>query len=161
MTAIHTIGVTVSDQTPRAAGPGPANPPPRRVVELDPIEALHLLGSVRLGRIVFTHDALPAVSPATHVLDEHGELVFRTDTASTLAAVLGTEFGGAVVAYQADRIDDETLLGWSVSVVGLASPVTDPDLVKRYNERCAPWTESRTANLVALRPQLVSGQRIG
>lgn len=132
----------------------------RRVVELDAVEALRLLGSVRLGRIVFTLEALPALRTATHIIDERGRLVFRTDGATTLAAISGTDAGGSVVAYQADSFDAETLIGWSVAVVGRAEPVTAPDLVDRYRKLCAPWVDSPADNLVRLRPELISGQRI-
>ena len=44
--------------------------------ELDGVEALRLLGSVSLGRIVFTRHALPTVRPVNHVLVD-GDVVIR------------------------------------------------------------------------------------
>lgn len=60
-------------------------------------EALALLSSVDMGRIVFTRDALPAIRPVNHaVLDGH--LVIRTHEGAALARAIGT--GGVVVAYR-------------------------------------------------------------
>ncbi|MGC0342598.1 hypothetical protein RKD20_007632 [Streptomyces sp. SLBN-8D4] len=50
---------------------------PCRRIELGSVEALRLLGSVSLGRIVFTRHALPTVRPVNHVLDG-GDIVIRT-----------------------------------------------------------------------------------
>ncbi len=50
---------------------------PRRRIELDSAEALRLLGSVSLGRIVCTRHALPTVRPVNHALDD-GDIVIRT-----------------------------------------------------------------------------------
>lgn len=51
--------------------------PTSRRIDLDPAEALRLLGSVSLGRIVFTRQALPTVHPVNHALDR-GDIVLRT-----------------------------------------------------------------------------------
>ncbi|MGV9899629.1 pyridoxamine 5'-phosphate oxidase family protein, partial [Streptomyces tendae] len=50
---------------------------PRRSIELGAEEALALLGSVSLGRVVFTRQALPTIRPVNHVLDD-GDIVIRT-----------------------------------------------------------------------------------
>lgn len=47
------------------------------VVELDRREAMRLLGSVSYGRIVFTRDALPAIRPVNHIIDD-GEVIIRS-----------------------------------------------------------------------------------
>ena len=47
--------------TGTVTGPPPAGPPAREAEALGRDEALELLGSVGLGRIVFTRQALPAV----------------------------------------------------------------------------------------------------
>jgi hypothetical protein len=46
-----------------------ASPGPRLLTELTRGQSLCLLASVRLGRIVFTHRALPAIRPVNHILD--------------------------------------------------------------------------------------------
>lgn len=48
---------------------GPVPDPMRSTEQLDRSEALRLLGTVPLGRIVFTHQALPAIRPVNHVVE--------------------------------------------------------------------------------------------
>lgn len=48
---------------------GPVLDPMRSTEQLDRSEALRLLGTVPLGRIVFTHQALPAIRPVNHVVE--------------------------------------------------------------------------------------------
>src|ERR1700757_4370359 len=54
---------------------------------LDDAEAMRLLASVGYGRVVFTLNALPAIRPVNHLLDD-GRIIIRTRlTASISAAV--------------------------------------------------------------------------
>lgn len=81
---------------------------PRRSTDLDSAEALRLLGSVSLGRIVFTRHALPAVRPVNHILDD-GHIVIRTHEGAALTSYARRNCGpGVVVAYEADAIDPDT-----------------------------------------------------
>lgn len=60
-----------------SAAVAPAGPTPRRrTEEIGTGEALRLLGTVGLGRIVFTRHALPAVRPVNHLLDD-GDIIVR------------------------------------------------------------------------------------
>jgi hypothetical protein len=148
----------MSEQTPEVRLHPSHQAVPRRLVEVDDVEALRLLGSVRLGRVVFTHDALPAIRLVSHVLDQ-GRLIFRADVGSTLSAISGTRGQGSVVAYEADSIDSGTRRGWSVAVVGRAVPFTDPESAGRYDTLCAPWVESAGGDLLYIQPSLISGHR--
>ncbi|MEU9451546.1 pyridoxamine 5'-phosphate oxidase family protein [Streptomyces sp. NPDC048277] len=130
---------------------------PRRRVELDSSEALRLLGSVSLGRIVFTRHALPTVRPVNHVLDA-GDVVIRTHEAAALTSYAREGGGlGVVVAYEADVIDPDTHLGWSVVVTGYAHLVTDPGDLARYRTTLRPWVEGTMDQAVRIRPDLVNG----
>ncbi|KUN88505.1 pyridoxamine 5'-phosphate oxidase [Streptomyces bungoensis] len=138
--------------------PSPAGP--RRSVELDSDEALRLLGSVSLGRIVFTRHALPTVRPVNHVLDD-GEIVIRTHEGAALTARAGQADGqGVVVAYEADCIDPDTHLGWSVVVTGYARLVTDAGELARYEKLLSPWVNRTMDYAVRIRPDLVTGVRL-
>ncbi|OIJ90042.1 pyridoxamine 5'-phosphate oxidase [Streptomyces sp. MUSC 14] len=135
--------------------------PARLCVGLDRVEALRLLGSVPLGRIVFTRQALPAVRPVSHVLDG-GDIVIRTHEGVALTThARQDEAQGVVVAYEADAIDPDTRLGWSVVVTGRARLVTDPGEVARIRARLEPWAarEGREGgdHAVRIRPDLVTG----
>ncbi|MFJ9348235.1 pyridoxamine 5'-phosphate oxidase family protein [Streptomyces sp. NPDC101237] len=128
-----------------------------RRVDLDAATALRLLGSVSLGRIVFTRQALPAVRPVDHVLDG-GEIVVRTHAGADVSAYVRQGEGlGAVVAYEADSIDPDTRLGWSVVVTGYARLVTDPVELGRYRAMLRPWGDPATDQAIRVRPDLVTG----
>ncbi|WP_030419371.1 pyridoxamine 5'-phosphate oxidase family protein [Streptomyces sp. SCSIO 75703] len=133
---------------------------PRRSTELDSAEALRLLGSVSLGRIVFTQHALPTVRPVNHVLDD-GDVVIRTHEGAALTSRTRTaDDPGVVVAYEADAIDPETHLGWSVVVTGYARLVTDPRDLARYQAMLRPWVEQTMDYAIRIRPDLVTGIRL-
>ncbi|MFG2947125.1 pyridoxamine 5'-phosphate oxidase family protein [Streptomyces adustus] len=130
---------------------------PRRRVELDSAEALRLLGSVSLGRIVFTRHALPTVRPVNHVLDD-GAVVIRTHEAAALTSYARQNHGpGVVVAYEADAIDPDTHLGWSVVVTGYARLVTDPGELARYHTLLRPWVDQTMDQAIRIQPDLVTG----
>ncbi|MFJ6054326.1 pyridoxamine 5'-phosphate oxidase family protein [Streptomyces sp. NPDC092307] len=128
--------------------------------ELSADEALQLLGTAELGRIVFTRHALPAVRPVNHVLDA-GDIIIRVQDGSTLAALLAAQEGtGVVVAYEADDIDTGEHLGWSVVATGYATAVTDPDEIERYVRLLRPWAAGSASGAIRIRPDLVTGFRL-
>ncbi|MFD7835017.1 pyridoxamine 5'-phosphate oxidase family protein [Streptomyces sp. NPDC059761] len=128
--------------------------------ELRADEALQLLGTAELGRIVFTLHALPAVRPVNHVLDA-GDIIVRVQDGSTLAALLATQQGaGVVVAYEADDIDPGEHLGWSVVATGYATAVTDPEEIERYVHLLEPWAAGSASGAIRIRPDLITGFRL-
>jgi hypothetical protein len=131
---------------------------PRRSIALDDTEALRLLGSVSLGRVVFTRDALPTIRPVNHVLDGR-DIVIRTHEGAALTAYTrpNGRSSGVVVAYEADAIDPDTHLGWSVVVTGFASLVTDPSELARYQAVLRPWVKRTMDHAVRIRPDLITG----
>ncbi|WP_225829822.1 pyridoxamine 5'-phosphate oxidase family protein [Streptomyces sp. NK08204] len=133
---------------------------PRRSVELDSDEALRLLGSVSFGRIVFTRQALPTVRPVNHVLDD-GDIIIRTHEGAALTS-RARQAGapGVVVAYEADTIDPDTHLGWSVVVTGYAHLVTDSAELARYQALLRPWVNQTMDYAVRIRPDLITGVRL-
>lgn len=134
---------------------------PRHVRRLDRAEALRLLGTVSLGRIVFTHQALPAVRPVNHFLDGENVIVRLHDGATLTSIVAPTDAAGVVVAYEADVIDPETHLGWSVVVTGYAHRVTDTQDLARYAGTLQPWMQHDAMNAaLRIEPDLVTGSRL-
>ncbi|KIF01137.1 pyridoxamine 5'-phosphate oxidase [Streptomyces sp. RSD-27] len=132
----------------------------RRAEALGTNEAMELLGSVELGRIVFTRDALPAVRPVNHVLDA-GDIIVQVQDDSTLRALsTAAEDTGVVVAYEADAIDLRDHLGWSVVATGYATAVTDPSEIERYARLLQPWVEVAGSGAIRIRPDLVTGFRL-
>ncbi|WP_432193203.1 pyridoxamine 5'-phosphate oxidase family protein [Streptomyces sp. bgisy027] len=133
---------------------------PRHSVELDAAEAMRLLGSVSVGRIVFTRHALPTIRPVNHVLVD-GDIVIRTHEGASLTAHTRRAGGeGVVVAYEADAIDPDTHVGWSVVATGYARLVTDPEELARYQSLLRPWVQHTMDYAVRIRPDLLSGIRL-
>ncbi|MEU6772302.1 pyridoxamine 5'-phosphate oxidase family protein [Streptomyces sp. NPDC046759] len=133
-----------------------------RRIDLDRAEALRLLGSVSLGRLVFTRQALPTVRPVHHILVD-GDIVIRTHEGAALTSQTEADGTGVVVAYEADAIDPVTHLGWSVVVTGYARPVTDPDELARARGLLPLWAarpgtgRAETDQAMRIRPELVTG----
>lgn len=132
----------------------------REVVELDRKEAMRLLASVDYGRVVFTQRALPAIRPVNHLVDGD-RVIMRSRLSSTVSAVVGSGTNvGVVVAYQADDLDPDRRLGWSVVVTGLASTVTDPKQRARYEQLLHPWVSLAMDTVIAIDAEIVTGIRI-
>ncbi|MGV9457291.1 pyridoxamine 5'-phosphate oxidase family protein [Streptomyces sp. NPDC003635] len=145
--------MTIDNAAPTVTGP-------RQSVELGKDEALRLLGSVSLGRIVFTRHALPTVRPVNHVLDD-GDIIIRTHEGAALTWC--TRQGGSpgvVVAYEADAIDPATHLGWSVVITGYAHLVTDPHELARFQALLCPWVRQTMDYGVRITPDLITGIRL-
>ncbi|MFJ2472439.1 pyridoxamine 5'-phosphate oxidase family protein [Streptomyces sp. NPDC087659] len=134
---------------------------PRRTVQLGRVEGLRLLGSVSLGRIVFTHQALPAIRPVNHLMDGEDIIVQLHDGAMLASIVTPTQAAGVVVAYEADVIDLETHIGWSVVVTGYAHRVTDERELARFTARLRPRVQHPAVNAaLRIRPDLVTGLQV-
>ena len=131
---------------------------PRKLEELSPRESMRLLGTVSLGRVAFTARALPAIRPVNHLID--GDFVIiRTDGTASITSAL-TSASGSVVAYQADLIDHAEHLGWSVTVVGVAHRVIDPDEAAPYRRALRPWVTGTKDQVLAIHADLVTGFRL-
>jgi nitroimidazol reductase NimA-like FMN-containing flavoprotein (pyridoxamine 5'-phosphate oxidase superfamily) len=130
----------------------------RRLTELTRDEALRLLATVSLGRVVFTERALPAVRPVNHVVDESG-VIIRSHAGSAVVAIAGRA-EGAVVAYEADEIDPRSHVGWSVVVTGVARLVSDQIEVARYEQRLRPWLDGNMEYVIRISLELVTGFRL-
>ncbi|MCX4524385.1 MULTISPECIES: pyridoxamine 5'-phosphate oxidase family protein [unclassified Streptomyces] len=145
---------TTSPSLPAVSMPG------RQMEELSADEALQLLGTVQLGRIVFTRHALPAVRPVNHLLDA-GDIIVRVQDGSTLGALLAAQAdAGVVVAYEADVIDQGAHLGWSVVATGYATAVTAPSEIERYAHLLHPWVEGTASGTIRIRPDVITGFRL-
>ncbi|MBF6301516.1 pyridoxamine 5'-phosphate oxidase family protein [Nocardia amamiensis] len=118
-----------------------------------------LLESAPLGRVVFTRDALPAIRPVNHLVEDGGVIIVRTQLISRLSsAVRGNS--PVVVAYEADDIDPVRRVGWSVVVTGLAHTITDPDRIARYEQLLHPWVDKVMDTVIAIEPTIVTGIRL-
>lgn len=119
-------------------------------------ECLSLLGSVPVGRIGVTIDALPVILPVNyHVhLDE---IIIRTAEGTKLMAAMRN----AVVALEADHFDTVNHSGWSVLVRG-SSRVIDGDEALELTERLPlrPWANAASDQFISITTDVVSGRRV-
>jgi nitroimidazol reductase NimA-like FMN-containing flavoprotein (pyridoxamine 5'-phosphate oxidase superfamily) len=123
---------------------------------LDREQCLELLQTVRVGRLVFTEDALPAVQPVNF-------RIWRDNVVIRVAggAKLDAAARNFVVAFQADELDPDLRTGWSVTVVGHAQRITDVDeLVEVSGTFIQPWVDGRRDHFVRIRTEKVTGRRL-
>jgi hypothetical protein len=127
----------------------------RRLVPMGREEALRLVGEVPFGRIVFTSEALPAIRPVNHIVDD-GCVIIRSHVGTSEGAIHGERIPGIVVAYQADQIDADKGLGWSVVVTGMAQRITDPEDDRRYSDALRPWIHQPDDYLIRIVPEMIT-----
>jgi nitroimidazol reductase NimA-like FMN-containing flavoprotein (pyridoxamine 5'-phosphate oxidase superfamily) len=129
----------------------------RRELEvLDREQCLELLQWVRVGRLVFTEDALPAVQPVTFRM-WRDNVVIRVAGGAKLSAAARN----FVVAFQADELDPDLRMGWSVTVVGHAQRITDVDeLVELSGTFIEPWVDLKRDHFVRIRTEKLTGRRL-
>jgi nitroimidazol reductase NimA-like FMN-containing flavoprotein (pyridoxamine 5'-phosphate oxidase superfamily) len=119
-------------------------------------ECRELLGTVPLGRIVFTDRALPAIQPVNFVLAD-GDVVILTAAGSKLAAATRN----AVVAFEIDEFDHAVDTGWSVVVIGHARVIAEDGELRRMQALpLKPWNEGEPVHYIAITPELISGRRL-
>jgi nitroimidazol reductase NimA-like FMN-containing flavoprotein (pyridoxamine 5'-phosphate oxidase superfamily) len=118
-------------------------------------EAVALLASAPVGRVVFTVDALPAVVPVTFSVRDSA-VVIRTSTGSRLARAAD----GGVLAFEADEVDEVTRSGWSVVVTGVAELVTDPVQQAAIRSTVEPFAPGDNEVYVRLPLTVVTGRRV-
>jgi uncharacterized protein len=118
-------------------------------------ECRHLLGTVPLGRVVFTDRALPAIQPVSFALSD-GEVIILTAAGSKLAEATRN----AIVAFETDDFDPEIAEGWSVVVIGHARVVENGDQDRLRDLPLKPWTPGEPTHYIAITPELISGRRL-
>jgi hypothetical protein len=127
----------------------------RGLVPIGPEECLQLLRSHTVGRVVYTDNALPAITPVTYAMDGH-HIYFRTAEGSRLAAATRD----AVVAFEVDDIDRSMRCGWSVVVTGVASDVVGSALVRASQLQLVPWVDGERYHYVRITPGVLTGRRV-
>jgi nitroimidazol reductase NimA-like FMN-containing flavoprotein (pyridoxamine 5'-phosphate oxidase superfamily) len=139
---------------------------PRQAIELTEDECWRLLASASIGRVVFTHHAMPAIRPVNHLIDGR-KIIIRTHLGAAIASRATEQSAdshgktcGSVVCYEADELDPVRHTGWSVIATGLARLVTDPADIARYATAVEPWIAGDMNQVVAIEPQIISGIRL-
>lgn len=129
---------------------------PDEFTRLGRAESLRLLEGVPVGRLILTEDALPTVRLMNFLL-AGGLIVMRTAAGSAVAR----KVDGTIVAFEADEVDAATCSGWSVTVTGRATVVTDPKLTARYQALpLVPWAPGARDQFVTITTDLAEGRRV-
>lgn len=130
---------------------------PRQAVALTDEESWELLGSVELGRVVFTMKAMPAIRPVNHLVDNK-TIIIRSHLG---AAIVGHAAGdGAVVCYEADELDPDRHTGWSVIVTGRACLVHGQAAAARCRGLLEPWADGQMDHVISITPEIITGIRL-
>jgi nitroimidazol reductase NimA-like FMN-containing flavoprotein (pyridoxamine 5'-phosphate oxidase superfamily) len=117
-------------------------------------ECLRLLGTVPVGRVIYTRQALPAVELVNFALDG-GDIIFKTGDSGKLGAAVY----GAVVAFEADNLDLMQRTGWSVTVVGQCQAVTDALEIQRLHAiGLVPWAPGQRDHYIRIPPTIINGR---
>ena len=120
-------------------------------------ECLRLMASVPVGRIIYTRQALPAVELVNFALDDDGDIIIRTDRSGKLAAATR----GAVVAFEADSVDTDHHVGWSVTAIGHSHDVTGPDEIDRLERMgLSSWAPGERDHFIRISPGILHGRRL-
>ena len=121
-------------------------------------EAIALLETQEVGRLVYTRRALPAIRPVNFAV-LGGAILIWTGSASSL----GQAVRGAVVAFEVDELDRATRSGWSVAVTGTAQLVTDEAQLAqaRSGEGPVPWAPGVKEYLIRIPLTIVTGRWLG
>lgn len=117
-------------------------------------QCLDRLTQVRVGRLVFTEDALPAIQPVNFRMHDN-DVIIRVAGGPKLEAATAHQ----VVAFEADELDPDLRHGWSVTVVGRAEPITAiDDLVAVAGTFIEPWVQGRRDHFIRIRTDRMTGR---
>jgi hypothetical protein len=120
-------------------------------------EAVALLETQEVGRLVYTRRALPAVIPVNYAVRGGAILIWTGSTSS-----LGQAVRGSVVAFQVDELDRVEHSGWSVTVTAPAQLVTDEaELAKARLDGPVPWAPGVKEHLIRIPLTMVTGRWLG
>ncbi|MCX4555567.1 pyridoxamine 5'-phosphate oxidase family protein [Streptomyces phaeochromogenes] len=126
------------------------------LVEMSTEECRARMSTHGVGRLATSTPTGPVVVPVNYsVVDD--AVVFRTAPDSAPAAAAGQQ-----VAFEVDHIDEALSRGWSVLVRGRAREVTEPDAVRRLEERAysGPWAGGERNTWVCIDLADITGRSI-
>lgn len=136
-----------------ATGTNQPETPATEILETN--ECWELLRGVSVGRLAVVVEDHPDIFPVNYKVD-HGTLVFRTGEGTKLHAALGD----APVAIEADGVNADTGVAWSVVVKGQASAVKlTQDVLDTVGLLLFPWEAGQKDQFIRITPSKVTGRR--
>lgn len=129
--------------------------PISEVQNLEHHECWAALRTVSVGRLAVLVAGRPDIFPINYTVDR-GTLVFRTSEGTKLSGASDD----AAVAVEADGVDPNTGLAWSVVVKGTAAVVTGTEQVLETTQLFLfPWQAGKKDTFVRITPDTVTGRR--
>ncbi|MFQ4149435.1 pyridoxamine 5'-phosphate oxidase family protein [Arthrobacter sp. LAPM80] len=131
------------------------NPAPAGTTVLATHECWQLLRSVSVARLaVWVHDH-PDIFPINFTVD-HGTVVFRSGEGTKLTSSLG----GTPVALEADGVDQDSGVAWSVVIKGEATDIVAiNDVLDTVGLPLFPWEAGHKDHFIRITPTSVTGRR--
>lgn len=118
-------------------------------------ECWALLRGVSVGRLAVWVTDHPDIFPVNYAVD-HGTLVFRTGPGTKLAAALRD----IPVALEADGVDPETGIAWSVVVKGDSTLINSTeDVLDSFSLRLFPWHPGHKDTFIRISPTSITGRK--
>jgi hypothetical protein len=129
------------------------------LVDLTVDECLALLSRHTLGRLALMTRAGLRILPLNYALDHDDTIVFRTLPDGVIAA----SAHGAEVAFEVDRLDEDTHTGWSVEAVGRCERMEDPGDVRFMTAQgdAVPWAPGDRVLHFRIRWFDLTGRQVG
>jgi len=123
---------------------------------LDAADCLRLMQTVPIGRLVFTEGGLPTVRPVNFTIDGETVVFYSADGDKYRAAERGD-----VVAFETDSIDPDQQTGWTVTVVGRLSHLSEEETAELTVDLPAhSWVPGRWPHLIRLTIESLRGRRV-
>lgn len=130
----------------------PANAPAK---ELDAHECWALLRGVSVGRLAVWVTDHPDIFPINYAVD-HGTLVFRTGLGTKLSAALGE----TPVAFEADGVDPDSGVAWSVVAKGSAVRIdSTEEVLESFSIMLFPWQSGHKDTFIRIEPTSITGRK--
>jgi nitroimidazol reductase NimA-like FMN-containing flavoprotein (pyridoxamine 5'-phosphate oxidase superfamily) len=123
---------------------------------LPPSTCWELLAATEVGRVSVIVSGVPEIYPVNYVVDGES-ILFRTGTGSKLDALTQSP----MIAFEADSVDENQRLGWSVLVKGRAREVTAAAELRAARELPLHlWIPAERPVWIRIVPTEVTGRRI-
>jgi uncharacterized protein len=127
-----------------------------RTTVLDQRECWRLLGTVQVGRMGYSELVMPVIRPVPFVL-QHADIVVALGASAIRPEAWHRS---TIVAFEAGVWQGATLSGWSVHVVGHATPVKLPHAIAELEDLgLIAWLDGEPARYLRISTELMSGRR--
>ncbi len=125
------------------------------VEKLESNQCLELLRAVSVGHLAVSNGDLPQIFPVNFTID-HGTVVFRTGEGTKLKTLRAQPR----VAFEADGVNQETGVAWSVMVQGTAELFSNiEETLDSFNLMLFPWESGPKDQFVRIVPTNMTGRR--